>query len=102
MEKLLIAVLSNPKVQKLLIEMAVRIAPIVAEKLSALLPVVVAAAMKAFGEGVLSVLPGVALSELPALPELAETVRRSVNQIPDIDIPVVSDIFDLTEWLKSK
>lgn len=74
------------------------VAPYVARQLSALLPVIVAAAVDALAKRV----EGVADSLLTPVPELAEEVREAVNQIPDIDIPVLSDIFDLSEWLKKK
>jgi hypothetical protein len=69
------------------------LAPILVKQLSALLPVIVAAATKAITDQL-------RLKVDQGLPELVENIRTHVNQIPDIDIPVLSDVFDLTEWLK--
>lgn len=85
---------------KLLIKLASLIAPIIAQKLMAVLPVIAAAIAKAVMDQVISRIP--VLGDLPALdlPQVADQVRDTVNQLPDIDIPVLSDIFDLSEWLK--
>lgn len=73
------------------------VAPYVAKQLSALVPVIVAAAI----DTLIKRVPLIG-GDLPNLGDLAEDVRKTVNLIPDIDIPVLSDIFDLSEWLKSR
>lgn len=72
------------------------IAPVVAKQLSALLPVIVAAVVDAL----LKKLPTPEDFVPPPITDLVEDVRHTVNQLPDIDIPVLSDIFDLSEWIK--
>lgn len=71
-------------------------------KIPALLPLVAAAVAKAAVEQVIEHIPGINL--LPGgldVQSIAETVRTDLNKIPDIDIPVLSDIFDLTDFLKN-
>ena len=86
--------------EKILVAIAVKLAPLIAEKLMALLPVIAAAVAKAVADQVIARLPDVDLPGLPPLGEMAEQVRYTVNEIPDVDIPVLSDIFDLTEFFK--
>lgn len=83
-------------------------APIIAEKLMALLPVIVATATKAVTDQFSDVFAKI-LEADPDIPvvsdvfDLSETIRGNVNQsIPDIDIPVLSDIFDLTELFNQR
>lgn len=75
-----------------------KLTPILVKELSALFPVIAAAVAKAIAEQLKSQLPDLHVS----LPDLAETVRNEVNKIPDIDIPILSDIFDLTEFIKKE
>ena len=98
MDKIIVALLANPAVQRLMLAMAVKIGEQVATKLTALLPLIVAAAVDALVKRV----PVIGDAELPTVEELVTDVRETVNQIPDIDIPVLSDLFDLTEFLKGK
>ncbi|AVP42724.1 hypothetical protein SEA_SCHOOLBUS_69 [Mycobacterium phage SchoolBus] len=86
----------NEAVRKLALEVAQRIGTVVADRLTALLPVIVTATVKAIEDS----LPG--KLDLPDTATLVEQVRGLVNQLPDVDVPVVSDIFDLTEWLKGR
>jgi hypothetical protein len=88
-----------PMIEK---ELKEKVLPAVMEKLSALLPIIVAAATKTVTEQVLTHLPDVDLPNLPSVPDLAEKVRQTVNQIPEIDIPILSDVFDLSEWIKNR
>ncbi|WP_229482117.1 hypothetical protein [Mycolicibacterium mageritense] len=67
----------------------------VEKRLMALLPIIVAAAVKAVADQVRKDVPVVG-----NVLDIAEQVRVDVNRIPDIDIPGLSDRFDLTEWLK--
>jgi hypothetical protein len=67
-------------------------APIIAERLLTLLPIVVASATKA----VFDRIPQLELHDID-LSDLINIVRDDMNQIPDIDIPILSDRFDLTE-----
>ena len=63
-------------------------------RVKALLPLLAAAAAKALAEQ---------LDNIPIVGDvldIAEKVRADVNKIPDIDIPGLSEHFDLTEWLK--
>ncbi|QFP94191.1 hypothetical protein SEA_CLARKSON_53 [Mycobacterium phage Clarkson] len=48
----------------------------------------------------LEAVPGLKLPEDFNAADLAEVARGDLNKIPDIDIPLLSDIFDLTEFLK--
>jgi hypothetical protein len=102
MDKIIGALLTSAPVQKLMLEMT----KIVSEKLTALLPVIIGAATKAFGDVIAKALkdaiPHIEIPAIPAVPDIIEAVREDINKIPDIDIPVLSDIFDLTEWLKGK
>lgn len=91
----------NPFLTAIAVKIAEKLIPIVAEKLMALLPLIAAAVAKAVADQVLSRIPDIDL-DLPGLPELADTVRNDLNRLPDVDIPVLSDIFDLTEWLKNR
>jgi hypothetical protein len=90
--------------QKLFMDMAVKMAPVIAEivakQVVALMPVIVAAASKAIGDQLKSALP-VGFG-LPDVPDIAETVRQQVNKIPGLDIPVLSDLFDLSEMFGMK
>ncbi|AAN02004.1 hypothetical protein SEA_NIEBRUSAYLOR_68 [Mycobacterium phage NiebruSaylor] len=90
----------NEAVRKLALEVAQRIGTVVADRLTALLPVIVTATVKAIEDSLRSALPG--KLDLPDTATLVEQVRGLVNQLPDVDVPVVSDIFDLTEWLKGR
>ncbi|AVO21633.1 hypothetical protein I5I01_gp27 [Mycobacterium phage MooMoo] len=66
----------------------------VEHRIKALLPILAAAAAKALADQ---------LEDVPVVGtvlDIAEKVREDVNQIPDIDIPVLSEVFDLTEFLK--
>lgn len=69
--------------------------PEIIELLKALIPLAVAAGIKGLGD----ILPDI---NMPDLPEVIGTVTRN---IPDIDVPFLSDAvksatgFDLTEWL---
>ena len=65
----------------------------------ALIPLAVGSALKSGIEQTLGRIPGVQVPELNA-EELAEFARGDLNKIPDIDIPVLSDIFDLTDFVK--
>lgn len=106
---------------KVLFALAAKLAPIVAEKLLALLPVVSAAVAKALMDQIRDLLPN--FSGLPGgivgsgghiIPDidvavLAEKVRAAASDVlPDgFDIPVLSDIghlfgFDLTDTLRGR
>lgn len=72
----------------------------VEKRVQALLPLLAAAAAKALADQIARHLP-----ELPIVGdvlEVAEQVRGSLNSIPDIDIPGLSEHFDLTEWLRTR
>jgi len=94
-------------IEKLLIKLAVALAPVLAplllEKLVAIVPVLVAAATKSLGEEFRDVInraiPDVKMPDLGSIDDVAGKI---VRQIPDIDIPGISDKFDLTEWLKGR
>lgn len=77
------------------------VAPIIAEKLMAVLPLIAAAVAKAVVDEIAKHVP-----DIPVLGDLmgvAEKVRENINvSVPDIDIPILSDIFDLTEWFNKK
>ena len=83
-----------PKIEALFLE---KVLPVLVEKLSALLPLIVAAATKAVADEVFAKLPHLDVADLPSLPDLTETVREAVNQIPEINIPGLGD---LSEWMK--
>lgn len=99
---------------KLLIALAMKLGPIVAKQLLALLPVISAAVAKSLMDEIRQLLPN--LSGLPGgiagsgghiipdidIGELADKVRTAASDaLPgDIDIPILSDVFDFTEWLK--
>lgn len=65
------------------------------KRVTALIPLVAAAAVKAMADQIRTDVPLVG-----NVLDIAEKVRADVNLIPDIDIPGLSDVFDLTEWLK--
>jgi hypothetical protein len=83
---------------KLVAKLVAVLVPILVEKVSALLPLVAAAAARAVADQLKVHLPD--LGQLPQLPDLAEKVRQQINLIPDVDVPVLSALFDLSEWLK--
>lgn len=69
----------------------------VEKRVQALLPLLVAAAVKAFAEHAERMIR----DNVPFAGDvLAEKARTELNQIPDIDIPGLSEHFDLTEWLR--
>jgi hypothetical protein len=70
--------------------------PIIVEKLSALLPVIAATIAKTVMDQFQQPLPDL---QIPHIADLAENVRQQVNMIPEIDIPVLSDMF--SGWLKT-
>lgn len=80
--------------------------PILMEKLLALLPVVAASAGKAVADQIvesLNKMPDIDIPGVSDIFDLTETVRQGVNgAIPDIDIPILSDIFDLTELFNKR
>lgn len=69
------------------------------DKAFALIPLAGATVVKLALEQAFDKIPGV---EVPPLnvQDLADLARGDLNKIPDIDIPVLSDVFDLTEFLK--
>ncbi|AUX81958.1 hypothetical protein SEA_FRANKIE_32 [Mycobacterium phage Frankie] len=69
-------------------------------RVKALLPLIAAAAAKALADEIAQRIPNVPV--VGDVLEVAEKVRTDLNNIPDIDIPGLSDIFDLTEWLKGR
>lgn len=79
-----------------------RVPPIVdavEKRVQALLPLLVASAVKAFAEHVERMIRENVPFAGDVL-EIAEKARTELNQIPDIDIPGLSEHFDLTEWLR--
>ena len=82
----------------------------VANKVIALLPVVVAAGQKYFAdflnEKFNQVFPGSIPDVDKEIPEMVDNIREDVNQMPDVDIPGISDAFesitgiDVSEMLK--
>jgi hypothetical protein len=89
-------------VEKLVPLLVKQLSPILAKSLLALMPVIAAAVAKAITEQLKAVVPGLSGAGALSLPDLAEKIRNEVNRIPDIDIPVISDIFDLSEFLKDR
>jgi hypothetical protein len=88
--------------EKFLISLAEKMAPIIAEKLLALLPVIAAAVAKAVADEIVKHLP-LDIPGIPDLAALADQVRDNINgSIHDIDIPILSDIFDLTDFFRGK
>lgn len=87
---------------KFLLKLAAMLAPLIAEKIMAILPVIIAAAAKVVVDQIFSRFPS--LEDIPGvdMPLVAEQIRETVNQLPDIDIPIVSEVFDLSEWLKGR
>ena len=79
-----------------------RVPPIVdavEKRVQALLPLLVAMAAKAFAEQIeLMIRANVPFAG--DVMDIAERARTELNQIPDIDIPGLSEHFDLTEFLK--
>lgn len=67
-------------------------------RVKALLPLIAAAAAKALADQLAEHIPSIPV--VGDVLDIAEKVRADVNLIPDIDIPGLSDVFDLTEWLK--
>lgn len=67
-------------------------------RVQAMLPLLAAAAAKALVDQLAE-----HLDDIPVVGDvtkIAEEVRDQLNNIPDIDIPILSDVFDLTEWIK--
>ena len=85
----LIKVLSDPKVQALLLQIVDRLAAILLPKLAAVIPAAVAAGIKALGD----IIPNL---DIPGLDDLTEVVRGGINGLlpKDIDIPILSDAFE--------
>jgi hypothetical protein len=85
--------------EKFVMILAAKIAPIIVEKLLALLPVIAAAVAKAVTDEFVKHLPALDIPGIPDIATLADQVRENINvSIHDIDIPILSDIFDLTEF----
>ncbi|AWH14430.1 hypothetical protein HWB60_gp029 [Mycobacterium phage TChen] len=70
------------------------------KKLLAMLPLLAAAAAKAIVDEIAEHIPAVPM--VGDVMDIADKVRKDLNDIPDIDIPILSDIFDLTEFLKGR
>jgi ABC-type uncharacterized transport system substrate-binding protein len=85
--------------EKFLISLAEKMAPIIAEKLLALLPVIAAAVAKSVADEIVKHLPTLDIPGVSDMGALADQVRDNINEsIHDIDIPILSDIFDLTDF----
>jgi len=99
----LVKLLSDPKVQALLLQVVDRLAVILLPKLAAVIPGAVAAGIKGLGD----LIPDI---HMPELGDLTEGVRDGVNALlpEDIDIPILSDAFekitgiDLTDILTGR
>lgn len=77
--------------------------PVLAEKMLALLPVIAATVAKTIAEQVLARMPDVDIPVVSDIFDLTETIRGNVNQsIPDLDLPIISDYFDLTELFNQR
>jgi hypothetical protein len=96
---------------KLVAALAVKLAPIIAEKLAALLPLMVAAVTKAVMDEIRKLLPNISgVAGLPGagshvippidLAELTEQVRQRVSAaLPEgIDVPHILDALDPSLW----
>jgi tRNA pseudouridine-54 N-methylase len=84
---------------KLVAAIVAKLAPIIIEKLSALLPVIAAAVAKAVMDEIRKVLPGVSVP-LMDLADLTEQIRSRVSAfLPDgVDIPHITDVLDPNTW----
>jgi hypothetical protein len=76
-----------------------KLGPLIVKQVTALLPVIAAAVAKTISDQLKLHIPEL---HLPAIPDLAEDVRKQLNNIPDVDIGPLSEIFDVSEWLKGK
>ncbi len=80
--------------------------PVVMEKVLAMLPLLAASAAKAATDPLLEVLRNMPDIDIPGVSDvfdLTETVRAAANgSMPDIDIPILSDIFDLADLLNRR
>jgi hypothetical protein len=86
----------------LALKLAEKTAPIVAEKLIAVLPIIAAAVAKAVVDEIVEKMPDFDIPGVSDVFDLTETVRAGLQgKLPDVDIPIISDVFDLTEFLNS-
>lgn len=91
----------DPIIDRAVLKASEQIPPLMDElenRFKALLPLVVATAVKAMSDELSEHVP-----DIPIVGDvigIADRVRDALNQIPDIDIPGPSDKFDLTEFLK--
>lgn len=89
-----------PPLQSALEKQVEKYFPILMEKLLALIPMMAATVAKTVAEEIVKNLPDIDIPVISDVFDLTETVRQAVNgSIPDIDIPILSDIFDLTDFL---
>jgi hypothetical protein len=86
-------------VEKALMKAFEKLWPIIVEKITALLPVIVASLTKLIGDQLRSALPNIQIPDVTQLPAAAKSVIDRVLDA-DPDWPGISNIFDLTEHLK--
>jgi hypothetical protein len=72
-------------------------------KVLALLPIITATAAKTVVDQIIARMPDIDIPVISDVFDLTETIRNDVNHsVPDIDIPILSDLFDLTDLFKRR